>query len=272
MPHRVSAIGFLLLFLSFNRALCAAPPTAILGAFAEETAYLDSLLVNRQTQQILGLKFTTGELMGQSVVVALTGVGKVNAAMTTALLIQNFHPRAVLFTGVAGSLNPDLEPGDVVIGGGTIQHDLADFYADSIVNFGVRNPATGLRNPVVFPADSTWLSRAKLAADQASLLLADSAGSLPRAIIGLIATGDGFISSTKHKLELRSRLGADAVEMEGAAVAQICYQLGVPCLIIRALSDRADENAMQDFEKYYHIAARNANRVVLGALQHIPPE
>ena len=256
---------FLLIFLSFARAICA--PLAILGAFGEETAYLDSLLVNRQTQEILGLKFTTGELMGQPVVMALTGVGKVNAALTTALLIQNFHPRAVLFTGVAGSLNPDLAPGDVVIAAGTVQHDLADFYADSIVNFGVRNPATGIRNPVVFPADSTWLSRAKLAADQASLLVADSAGQPPRAVIGLIATGDGFISSTKHKRELRSRLGADAVEMEGAAVAQVCHQLGFPCLIIRALSDRADENAMQDFEKYYRIAARNANRVVLGVLR-----
>jgi|GEM_PF-107556 len=271
IPQRYSAVGLLLLILILCQALGAAPPTAILGAFSEETAWLDSQLVGRRTERILGMKFITGELVGQPVVMALTGVGKVNAALTTALLLQHFHPRAVLFTGVAGSLDPDLSPGDVVIGSGTLQHDLADFYADSIVNFGVRNPATGIRNPVIFPADSTLLAAAQKAAPTAELEDTEISGGArpPQVVTGRIATGDLFISSTPKKQELHLRLGASAVDMEGAAVAQVCHQADVPCLIVRALSDRSDENAEQDFEKYYRAAARNANRVVLATLREL---
>ncbi len=92
---------------------------------------------------------------------------------------------------------------------------------------------------------------------------------LPTVTTGLIATGDAFITSTPKKGELRENLSAAAVEMEGAAVAQICYQFGVPCLVIRALSDKSDENAMQDFERFYPVAARNANRLVLEILENL---
>lgn len=249
--------------------------TVVLGAFEEELTWLDAQLVNRSEQQIMGLTFATGELAGRPIVLALTGVGKVNAALTTTLVIEHFQPNEIIFTGVAGGIDPDLLPGDIVIGARTVQHDLGDMYPDSIVRFGVRNPLNNRRNPVFFASDSKLLAHAQKAAEEVEFeVIPTSMGErLPTVITGVIATGDAFITSTPKKGELRENLNADAVEMEGAAVAQICYQFGVPFLIIRALSDKSDENAMQDFERFYQVAARNANRLVLeilSQLQHGP--
>lgn len=255
------------LFLSIW-APCLAQSTAILGAFEAELTWLEGKLEQRREQDVMGLKFITGKVAGRSVVLALIGVGKVNAAMTTTLLIEHFQPDAVIFSGVAGGLNPDLLPGDIVIGARAAQHDLADIEPDSVVYFGVKNPVTGQRNPIFIPADSALLALAEASVKKVELeRIATSVGErVPHVITGVIATGDAFITSTPKKQEIHRNLGADAVEMEGAAVMQVCYQLGVPCLLIRALSDNADEYAMEDFEKFYRVAARNANRVVLGML------
>ena len=101
-----------------------ASPVAILGAFDEEVTILESQLVNPKAHTIERMQFLTGTLNGQNVVIARTGVGKVNAAMTATLLIEHFHPNQVIFTGVAGGLNPDLQIGDIVIAQKTAQHDL----------------------------------------------------------------------------------------------------------------------------------------------------
>lgn len=268
---RIRRVIFLIAAILSHQAYASPPPTAVLGAFAEEIAWLDSQLVSRNDTTILGLRFATGELADQPVILALTGVGKVNAAITTTVLIEHFRPSGVIFTGVAGSLNPDLEPGDVVVGALTVQHDLGEFRPDSVVNFGVRNPRTGERNPIFFPANSRLLSLAQEASGEAELERCSTERE-PVVLIGALATGDGFITASPKKQALHRHLDADAVEMEGAAVAQVCYQLGVPCLVIRALSDRADENALQDFERYYLTAARNANRLVLEMLQRMNSE
>ncbi len=246
-------------------------PLALLGAFPEELAWLDNQVVSRQEHIILGHKFVTGQLAGQEVILTLTGVGKVNAAATTVLLLDHFLPRAVIFSGVAGNLNHNLQPGDVVISQRTVQHDLGDATPSGIENFGVRNPATGVRNPVFFAADSVLLRRTREAVPEVQMerTLPDSSGRIPLVVEGVIATGDLFISSTPAKVDLRRRLNADAVEMEGGAVAQICYQIGVPCLILRAISDHADEHASDDFERYYLTAARNANRVALKLVESL---
>ncbi|TKJ41055.1 5'-methylthioadenosine/S-adenosylhomocysteine nucleosidase [candidate division LCP-89 bacterium B3_LCP] len=244
---------------------------AVMGAFSEELSWIKSQVEQPEEQQVMGYNLTTGTVANNDIVLALTGVGKVNAAIVTTLIIEHFQIDGIIFSGVAGGINPDLLPGDIVIGKTTIQHDLGKITPSGIDHFGVRSPFTGVRNPVFFPADSALLNLARVVANQIGLeKIQTSVGlSTPRIIVGTIATGDAFITSTPKKGELRESIKADAVEMEGAAVAQVCYQFDVPCLIIRALSDKSDENAMDDFERFYSIAAKNANRVVLEIIRNL---
>jgi adenosylhomocysteine nucleosidase len=270
-PKPAPLIAACFIVIAFAVVCLAQNPIAILGAFEEELTWLQEKVESASERQILGYQFTTGEIEGHNVVLALTGVGKVNAAAMTILMIEHFQPEAILFSGVAGGLNPDLLPGDIVIGKRTVQHDLGDITPTGMDLFGVRSPITWKPNPVFFGADSTLLELAQKAITVTELeKITTSMGErTPRAIIGIIATGDAFMTSTPKKQELNESLSADAVEMEGAAVAQICYQMGIPCLIVRALSDKSDENAMVDFEKFYPVAARNANRVILTILSYL---
>lgn len=264
-------LPFLLVLLLLAAVLPAQEstcPTALLGALDDEVAWLRDQLQDRRDTTFSARTFSLGRLHGRPVVIAVTGVGKVNAAMTATLLADHFKPEAVIFSGVAGGLNPALQPGDIVIASRTVQHDLGEITADSLINWGVRIPGTKERMPTFLPADSALLKLALESAAETSWERVPTTVGLrqPKVIVGLIATGDVFISSSLKKQELRRRLSPEAVEMEGAAVAQVCCQLGLPCLVIRALSDRADEHAMQDFEKFFQAAARNANRLVMGMM------
>ena len=239
-------------------------PVAILGAFDEEVAILEGQLANPKAHTIEGIQFLTGTLNEQNIVIARTGVGKVNAAMTATLVIEHFQPNRVIFTGVAGGLNPDLQIGDIVIAQKTAQHDLGELESVEIENFGVKNPINGTRNPVFFPADPGLLQVTETALENIELnpFQTPQGQRHPRIIRGTVVTGDVFVASDAKKTALHKNLGADAVEMEGAAVAQICWQQDVPCLVIRSLSDNADASASEDFKKYYKIAARNSATLV----------
>ena len=217
-----------------------------------------------KTHTIEKLRFATGTLNNQDVVIASTGIGKVNAAMTATLAIEHFRPNQVIFTGVAGGLNPDLYLGDIVIAQKTAQHDLGKLASTEIENFGVRNPITGKRNPVFFPADPRLLKIAETAQAHVELSAFDTPGGQrhPRIVTGTVVTGDIFVAFDPKRTALHENLGADAVEMEGASVAQICWQHNIPCLVIRSLSDNAGSDATEDFKKYYKIAARNSAALV----------
>ena len=249
-------------------------PVALLGAFDEEVEILEGQLINPKAHTIEGIQFLTGTLNEQNVVIARTGVGKVNAAMTATLVIEHFRPNRVIFTGVAGGLNPDLQIGDIVIAEKTAQHDLGRLKSAEIENFGVRNPINGKRNPVFFPADPGLLqiTETVLADIKLSPLQTPQGQRYPRIITGTVVTGDVFVASDGKKTDLHKNLGADAVEMEGAAVAQICWQHNVPCLVIRSLSDNAGANASEDFKKYYKIAARNSAALVNHIISNLHSE
>jgi adenosylhomocysteine nucleosidase len=249
----------------------AAPVTAILGAFNDEVVMLEEQLAGKQEQKIEGIRFATGKLKARKVVVAWTGIGKVNAAMTTTLLIDHFRPNQVIFTGIAGGINPELFPGDVVIGAKTAQHDLGMLTPSGLEHEGVVNPVTHRQNPVFLHADVRLLKLAELAARKVKLekTKTGSTERTPRIIKGVIVTGDVFVASTYKCAELRKTLGADAVEMEGAAVAQICHQQGIPYLVIRGISDRAGDKSLEDLGKYLKIAARNSAALVTEMLESI---
>jgi len=242
----------------------AEPVMAILGAFPKEVIKLKEQVANKEVDIIEEMEFVSGRLRGKKVAIAFTGIGKVNAAMTCGLMIEHFKPKEVIFTGIAGGVNPDLQFGDIVIGTKTAQHDLGLFTDDGIIQRGTRNPLTGMRNPVFFEADERLLAAAEQAARQVQLkTITTSRGERkPKIIKGVIATGDVFVSSASKSEELRSKLGSEVVEMEGGAVAQICYQRGIPCLVIRSVSDKADAKARQDWRQFHELAAENSARLV----------
>ncbi len=238
--------------------------TAILGAFENEVILLEDRLTDANDRMIEGIRFSSGTLNGQRVVIVWTGIGKVNAAMTTTLLIEHFEPSRVVFTGIAGSANPQLRPGDIVIAEKTAHHDMGVLWPDGLYRRGVKNRLTGWKNPVFFPADERLLHLTQRAAKQLKLasLEMSAAERVPRIVTGIVVTGDVFVASSEKCAELRENLGADAVEMEGAAVAQICHQRQIPHIVIRSISDKADESAVQDKQMFYIIAAKNSANLV----------
>jgi len=242
----------------------ARPVTAILGAFEREVTLLEDRLSGPREQNIEGIRFVTGTLGGREVVVAWTGIGKVNAAMTTTLLIEHFKPKHIIFTGIAGAVNPKLKPGDIVIAERTAHHDMGTVWPEGLFSKGVKNPLDGFENPVFFYADEELVKVARRAADRVDLgqIKLLTGERTPQIITGVVVTGDAFIASADKCKELRKRFQADAVEMEGAAVAQICYQRRISHLVIRSISDNADEGAVLDKQTFYIMAVKNSARLV----------
>ena len=272
MKHSLCHILCLVAVIAIGSAALANDPppiTAILGAVGAEIDLIEQEIADQELQTFLGVRFTLGNLKGRRVVLAKTGVGKVNAAMTATLLIDHFQPAEVIFTGIAGGLNPDLLPGDIVIGAKTAQHDYGDYRVGGFTPSLARNPVDGKRNPLFFRPDRRLLQLAEQAAGRVRLekVTAGVGERTPRITQGAIVTGDAFIASSSKKAELRDRFHADAVEMEGAAVAQVCYQQGTPCLVIRSLSDNADERADLDLKRFYRTAARNSATFVMALVE-----
>ena len=241
------------------------PVTGIIGAFDLELNVLRQEVVDQQTETILGLEFVTGELKGRRVVFVEGGIGKVHSAVAAALLIDHFGPSEVIFTGVAGGINPELRAGDIVIGEKTAQHDLIILKPGGSVPFEIDNPVTKKKYPAYYTADAKLLALAIEAAKDVEFgkIGSGEKAHTPTVTTGVIVSGDMFLSESKKKHQLREFYNADAIEMEGAVVAQICYQQGVPCVVIRSVSDGADENADDDFEKYVATAADNAAKIVV---------
>jgi len=262
-------------------ASCRSAPTrgapasslAVLGAFRPEVELLEKMLTDAKVQEIEGIAFVSGRLGDKAMVVAWTGVGKVNAAMTTTLLIEHFKPRRVIFTGIAGAIDPNLEPGDIVIAKRTVHHDMGTLWPEGMEHGGVKSRLTGEDNPVFFPADPNLLAAADCAARKVVFdpITLQSGQRPPKIVTGTIVTGDSFVASKEKAKELEEKLGADAVEMEGAAVAQVCYQRGIGCLVIRSMSDKADESAVMDKQIFYAMAAKNSASLVAGIIECIGP-
>lgn len=245
------------------------PPVLVLGALPAETQPVEAALSDRQSLTVMGVPAVSGALDGRPVIVAATGVGKVNAAMTTALLLERFTPTAVIFTGIAGALAPGLEPADVVVGERLVQHDLVNHGEAGPVLRGVRSPVDGTENPVELTSSPELLALARAAAHALEALPAVTSGRPPRVSFGTIATGDSFVGSRARQEQLRALTGADAIEMEGAAVAQVCRELRVPFVVIRGLSDRAGDGARDEMQRNLARAAQNAAHLALAVARGV---
>jgi adenosylhomocysteine nucleosidase len=250
----------------------SAAPIAILAALDAEVGPLLSAIATPRTETVRGIPCFVGTIGGRPVVVGATGVGKVNAAMTTALLVDRFSPSRLVFTGIAGALDPDLEPGDVVVGERLVQHDLVNLFETGPVLRGVRSPSSGVRGPVLLEADPGLLLDAREAALGLALDRAALASRPARVRFGTIATGDTFVGALATKTRLYRELHAHAVEMEGASVAQVCRELRVPFLVVRGLSDRAQGEARDESKRNLDVAARNAAAVALAVVRRLVAE
>lgn len=227
----------------------------VIGAMAEEIDRLHLHLDAETITEYAGRTFRHGILAGQQVTIVQSRIGKVAAALTAASLIRDHEVDAIVFTGIAGALRDDLAIGDVVVASELVQHDLAgppEMFARAEI------PLLGV---VELPADATMTAAAVAAADDfiANGLtaivtveqLVDLGIGRPSVHVGQVATGDEFIEGELKGIVRRRTPDALCVDMESAAVAQVCHELGgVPLCVIRAISDLASGTASVDFPKF----------------------
>lgn len=226
----------------------------IIGAMAEEVALLTSRLDNRQTRQHVGSTFHTGQLHGVEVVILQSGIGKVNAAVGTTLLLDMYHPEAVINTGSAGGFGAHLEVGDVVISSEVRHHDV-----DAVV-FGYEHGQVP-RMPAAYRPDPRLVRIARECIDDLGEL---------RVMEGLIATGDIFMADPVAVALTRERFPTMlAAEMEAAAIAQTCHLYGCPFVVIRALSDIAGRASNISFKTFIDQAATHSARMVEAMVQRL---
>lgn len=249
-------------------------PIGVMGALDSEIELIKEAMDKHSSAIVAGRTYYQGNIGAHRLVLVKAGVGKVNAAMAAQTMISRFGVRSVVFTGIAGGINPNLHVGDVVISNKVIQHDYGflgkdGFYPGkiSIVD------ATGEERAVAyFEPDSHLVEVARKAADRVSFPAPDTTISLHvagtiRVYEGCIVTGDQFIASEEKRVWLQETFDAYATEMEGGAVAQVCVANGIPFVVIRTLSDLANEDASIDIEKFFSYASENSATLVLEMLK-----
>ena len=243
-------------------------PIGILAAVPQELAALEPHLSDRREEAAAGIRFRTGALDGVPVVAAECGIGKVNAAMLATLMADRFACRALIFSGVAGSLDEAVRVGDVVIAEKLICHDYGALVEGDMVVYqpGVPPlPDMPREHGYALPEGLLAPIRARLEALSLPPLPASIAGGQarrPAIHIGTVLTGDQFVNCGETRRRLRRAFDAIAVEMEGAAVAQIGQAFGCPAIVVRAMSDLAGEDSHMDFGQFLEAAADQAAATV----------
>lgn len=227
---------------------------AVVGAMEQEIELLKAAAEDVKEVRFGRFAAYEGVLAGKRMVLVLSGIGKVNAAVSTAWVIHRFSPDCVINTGSAGGLGKGLKVGDVVVGNRVAHHDV------DVTAFGY---AWGQvpQLPAVFESDAALMNAAAEAAK------AFEGAAVTR---GLIVSGDQFVHSSERVAEIRARFeGVQAVEMEAAAIAQTCYQSDTPFVVIRAVSDSADEKAGISFDEFLKTAAVSSAKMVMGLMEKL---
>ena len=201
-------------------------------------------------------------LRGRRVVTAVTGVGVANGAMVTALFIERFHPTEVLVSGTGSRFNPRIRTGDTVISTKTIHHAAGNLTNQGMVYRKVRGPLAGQMTSWYYRPDTRLLklARAAVAGYEAEPVTVNGKAYRPRVLAGEVAASDMFGVSDAKIADLKAKLNPDIMEMESAAIAQVCTQLGVPHIVFRAGSNRTQSNPGNDYRKLGQTAAAAAAR------------
>ena len=237
---------------------CAYDKIGIMSAMEVELALISDHMHIERVDTVSRRVFLSGRLGDVSCVLVQAGVGEINAAITAEILITKFDIDAIIFSGVAGGINPKLGVGDIIISDKVLHHDYGQIIPTMFEPW----------DTVGFAAD-TFLVR--LAQTKASTMHFESVpekickevNHMPQVTVGRVATGDQFIASEEKRQWLEKTFRVDCVEMEGAAVGQVCAINKIPFLIIRCLSDLANEKAAIDFEAFVEYAAKNSSMLVV---------
>lgn len=208
----------------------------IIGAMDEEVAMIKAQLTDVQVESRAAMDFYKGKLEGKEVVVVRSGIGKVNAAMCTQILADIYSVTGVVNTGIAGSLKAEIDIGDIVLSSDALQHDM------DATGFGYEPGQIPRVETLAFKADEGLIN---LAEECCSRVNPDI-----HTFVGRVVTGDQFISDKEKKKWLTDTFGGYCTEMEGAAIAQACYLNSIPFLIVRAISDKADDSASVDYPAF----------------------
>ena len=220
----------------------------IIGAMEEEVNLLKEKMEEVEVTKRATLDFYTGKLMGKDVVIVRSGIGKVNAAICTQMLVDLFEIDYVVNTGIAGSLNAAIDIGDIVLSTDAVQHDM------DAVAFGYKVGVIPRMETSYFDADENLRALAKKVCKEVNPDIAVHEGR--------IVTGDQFIADQAKKEWLVDNFAGMCTEMEGAAIAHAAYNNGVPFLIIRAISDKADHSAEMDYPTFERMAIGHTVKLV----------
>lgn len=227
--------------------------TGIIGAMEIEVARLKQDMTVQRTVAKAGMEFFEGELKGSPVVVVKSGIGKVNAAVCTQILIDDFGVEAVVNTGIAGSLNPEINIGDIVISTDVVHHDM------DAVSFGYEPGQIPQMEVFSFQADPKLAACAEAVCRKVNPEV--------QVFRGRVASGDQFVAERKVKERIATTFHGFCTEMEGAAIAQTAYLNKVPFVILRAISDKADDSASVDYPVFEKKAAEHCVNLVEGMLE-----
>ena len=218
----------------------------ILGAMASEMEAIKGMIQQPHTEEISGIRFVQGTIHGIDVVAATCGIGKVFAALCAQTMILTYHPDLMINVGVAGSLTPKLNIGDIAIAEKVVQHDMD--------TTAIGDPAGLLSgiNVVYLPCSQDTVRMMEACADALGY----------HRETGVIATGDVFMTDSQKKRQVADTFDAISCEMEGGSIGQVCYVNGTDFCILRAISDNGDENAHDDYHLSLDMAADRATQVM----------
>ena len=225
----------------------------IIGAMDVEVKELREMMQDPQAQTVAGMTFYQGTIKGKEVVVVRSGIGKVNAGLCSQILVDRYHVDGIINTGIAGSLRNEINIGDIVLSTTAVQHDMdASGFGYSVGEI----PQMGIKE---FPTDDGLRELAIKCCQQANPDI--------QTFSGRVASGDQFISSKEKKNWIHDTFDAYCTEMEGAAIAQAAYLNQIPCLIIRAISDKADDSANMDYSVFEAKAVEHSVRLMAAMLE-----
>ena len=220
----------------------------IIAAMQEEMQEIQKLMKNISNKEIYGLNFIEGKISDKTIILVEAGVGKVNAARTTQILIDKFDIDAVINIGSAGAANDKLNIGDIVIGKKLVQHDF------DITAFG--HPKGYISNAgQYFSSDRKLIEKMENA-------IKDLENKDFNILVGTIASGDIFCTDSNMKEKIKSKFEADAIEMEGAAIAQVCKLDNIPFIVIRGISDSPNGKNNITFEQYLEKASQRCAQII----------
>ena len=227
----------------------------IIGAMEEEVAVLKQEMDIEETVDYASMQFCKGTLCGKNVVIVRSGIGKVNAAICAQILADKFNVDVLINTGIAGSLDAAIDIGDMVISTDLVEHDM-----DATI-FGDPLGQVPRMDTFSFPAEANLIEKAVAANEEANPDI--------KTFTGRIVSGDQFVSSAEVKEKLVNNFQAKCTEMEGAAIAHAAYLNKVSCVIIRAISDKADNSATMDYPTFEKKAIEHSVRLVRNLLPRI---